>query len=212
MIIEMEKLKFMLRDQGLTQEWLASKIKVNKIHLNKVLNATASLTKPMAEKIANLPEIDLTVQDLMFPSNPLKIVGQYFSQSHVDKFEMDQPSINIPGHVSPGWVGVLFRGNPDNDSAWQFKTNNSFVEIFDSSFYRDKIIDPRAVGSRAIVGCKQNKWSIGWLAEMDKKTGKHRFMYDSSAVSHYFKVEWASIIHLTTNLKSLGTEVGLKLS
>ena len=211
MIITMDKLKYMLRDQGLTQEWLASKIKVNKIHLNKVLNATASLTKPMAEKIANLPEIDLTVQDLMFPSNPLKIVGQYFSQSTVDKFEMDQPEINLPGHVSPGWVGVLFRGNPDNDSAWQFKTKESFVEMFDSSFYRDKIIDPRAVGSRCIVGCKQNQWSVGWLAEMDKKTGKHRFMYDSSAVSHYFVVEWASIIHASLNLKSLETEVGLKL-
>ena len=211
MIITMDKLKYMLRDQGLTQEWLADKIKVNKIHLNKVLNATASLTKPMAEKIANLPEIDLTVQDLMFPSNPLKIVGQYFSQTPVNKFEMDQPEINLPGHVSPGWVGLLFRGNPDKDSPWQFKQKESFVEMFDSSFYRDRKIDPRAIGSRCIVGCNENKWSVGWLGNLDKKTGKHRFMYDSSAVSHYFVAEWASIIHASLNLKGLDAEVGLKL-
>ena len=50
----MEKLVENMKRVGLTQEVLAKKIKINKIHLNKILKGRAALTKAMAHKIANL--------------------------------------------------------------------------------------------------------------------------------------------------------------
>ena len=84
MIIEMEKLREKMLEIGMTQEVLAKKLKINKIHLNKVLKNNASLTMPLAEKIANIPELEITsAQSLLYPPQPLELSGQFFSNKAV---------------------------------------------------------------------------------------------------------------------------------
>ena len=95
MITEMNRIKDILNDKGLTQDWLSKKIGINKIHLNKILNDKASLTKTLARKISNLPEMDITEEDLMYPKLPLTIVGCYYANDKVEKYEIERPQLQM---------------------------------------------------------------------------------------------------------------------
>ncbi len=207
----MEKLVENMKRVGLTQEVLAKKIKINKIHLNKILKGRAALTKAMAHKIANLDEIDLSEEELMYPKLPLNIIGQFYSGYKVEKYELQRPVIQLPNPVLPGWFGILHRGNKSKLSEWHFTANNSWVEIYDGKFADEKIIDPKCIHNYGIVCDDKNDWRCGYLHAKDKKSGTHAFEGIGNNTTKFLKVKWASMFIGIVNLQSLSGQLDIHI-
>jgi len=206
----MEKLIENMKRVGITQEQLAKKIKINKIHLNKILKGRAALTKSMASKISNIDEIDLTEEDLMYPRLPLPIVGQYFSGYKVEKYEIKRPHVNLPTPILPGWFGILHRGNKSPYSEWHFKTDNSYLEIYDGSYAEEKKIDPRVIHNFGLVCDDQNDWRCGYIGDKNKKNNTHKFDALNSS-SKFIKVKWASMFISIVNLAAIDIDLDIHI-
>ena len=204
MIIEMQKLRDKMSEAGITQEILANKININKVHLNKVLNGNAALTPTMAEKIANIQELNIpSAQSLLFPPQPLEISGQYFTNLAIDLFKFDSLLIDLPS-VLPGWYGISYRGSEDKDSSFHFKFDESLIHIFDSKYQRLGQKDERAYNHLSIVQRSSDKnLYIGWLGKPNTKTNKHPFQLMHSTSTLYIEIDWCSILEGTVNLKAL---------
>tara|TARA_R100001015_G_C4634884_1_gene202503 strand:+ start:1710 stop:2339 length:630 start_codon:yes stop_codon:yes gene_type:complete len=207
----MEKLVENMKRVGLTQEVLAKKIKINKIHLNKILKGRASLTKTMAHKIANLDEIDLTEEELMYPKLPLNIIGQFYSGYKVEKYELHRPTIQLANPILPGWFGILHRGNKNKLSEWHFAPNKSWIELYDGRFAEEKIIDPKSIHNYGIVCDDKNDWRCGYLYEKDKKSGTHKFEGIGNTTPKYLKVKWTSMFLGIVNLQALETDFDIHI-
>ena len=204
MIIEMQKLREKMAEAGITQEILAKKININKVHLNKVLNCNASLTPSLAEKIANIQELQIpSAQTLLFPPMPLEISGQYHTNGAVELFKFDRLHIDLPS-VSPGWYGIVYRGSEDPDSSFHFKFDQGLVHIFDSKYQRLQKKDERAYNHISIIqrSGDQNLY-VGWLGYPNNKTNKHPFQLMHSTSTLYIEVDWCSILEGSVNLKAL---------
>ena len=204
MIIEMQKLREKMSEAGITQEILARKVNINKVHLNKVLNGNASLTPALAEKIANIQELNIpSAQTLLFPPMPLEISGQYCTNNAVELFKFDRLHIDLPS-VRPGWYGIVYRGSEDPDSSFHFKFDEGLVHIFDSKFQRLGKKDERAFNHLSIVQRSSDKQLyIGWLGLPNIKTNKHPFQLMHSTSTLYIEVDWCSILEGSVNLKAL---------
>ena len=204
MVIEMEKLREKMLEIGMTQEVLANKLKINKIHLNKVLKNNASLTMPLAEKIANIPELEITsAQSLLYPPQPLELSGQYFSNNSVELFQFDRLHVDLPS-VRPGWYGIVYRGSQDPDSSFHFPFEDGLVQIFDSYFQKIKKKDERCYGNIGIIQRKNNKeLMVGWLGHPNTKTKKHPFQLMHSTSTLYIEVDWCCVLQGSINLKAL---------
>lgn len=208
---EMHRIKEILNDKGLTQEWLSKKIGINKIHLNKILNDKASLTKTLAKKISNLPEMDMSEEELMYPKLPLTIVGCYYANDRVQKYEIERPQIQMQNPIMPSWFGLFFKGNPHKEDPFYLSKDHSIVEIFDSKFQKENKIDPRGIYNN-VVCCDENDiWRVGWIGELQKKSGKYPFWYNRSNVAYYFKLKWSSICMGSVNLKALQQDLDLSI-
>ena len=204
MIIEMQKLREKMAEAGITQEILAKKININKVHLNKVLNGNASLTPSLAEKIANIQELQIpSAQTLLFPPMPLEISGQYHTNGAVELFKFDRLHIDLPS-VRPGWYGIVYRGSEDPDSSFHFKFDQGIVHIFDSKYQRLQKKDERAYNHISIIqrSGDQNLY-VGWLGYPNTKTNKHPFQLMHSTSTLYIEVDWCSILEGSVNLKAL---------
>lgn len=204
MIIEMQKLREKMAEAGITQEILAKKININKVHLNKVLNGNASLTPSLAEKIANIQELQIpSAQTLLFPPMPLEISGQYCTNNPVELFKFDRLHIDLPS-VRPGWYGIVYRGSEDPDSSFHFQFNEGLVHIFDSKYQRLGEKDERAYNHISIIQRSSDKQLyIGWLGHQNIKTNKHPFQLMHSTSTLYIEIDWCSILEGSVNLKAL---------
>ena len=204
MIIEMQKLREKMAEAGITQEILAKKININKVHLNKVLNGNASLTPSLAEKIANIQELQIpSAQTLLFPPMPLEISGQYHTNGAVELFKFDRLHIDLPS-VRPGWYGIVYRGSEDSDSSFHFPFNEGLVHIFDSKFQRLGKKDERAYNHISIIQrSSDQKLYVGWLGHENIKTNKHPFQLMHSTSTLYIEIDWCSILEGSVNLKAL---------
>lgn len=208
----MEKLIENMKRVGLTQEVLAKKIKVHKIHLNKILNGRASLTKSLAKRIANIDDIDLTVEDLMFPKLPLNIVGQYYGGYKIEKFEIKRPSIQLANPVLPGWFGILYRGNKSKHSDWHFPLDKCWVEMYDGNFAEKNEIDARAIHNYALCCDDKNDWRCGFLDGKDKKSGTHPFVAAGNrSPEKFLKIKWASVFLGIINLGAVDQDLDLHI-
>ena len=204
----MDNLVRELKAKGLSQTWLADKLATHPTHLNKIIKGKAAITKTMAKKISNLKEIDITEHELMYPSQPLSIVGQYFTGNSVEKYEIDRPSVLLPNPILPTWFGVLHRGNQQKQDIFYCKKEDSYVEIYDSYFQKNNFIDERAIGNSALICTIDNVWISCRLGEYDKNYG-YQYWYHYNATTHYSELKWASIIMGATNLKAMNQEFEL---
>jgi len=207
----MDNLVRKLKAKGLSQTWLADQLKTHPTHLNKIIKGKAAMTKSMARKISNLKEIEVTEHELMYPSQPLQIVGQYFTGQAVEKFEIDRPSVHLPNPILHTWFGVLHRGHEQAHSVFHCRKEDSYIEIYDSHFQRNSLIDERAIGNSALICTMDNVWVSCRLGEYDKKYG-YSYWYHYNALTHYSELKWASIIMGTANLKAINKEWDLDFS
>tara|TARA_Y100001951_G_C11274811_1_gene261160 strand:- start:726 stop:1355 length:630 start_codon:yes stop_codon:yes gene_type:complete len=204
MIIEMQKLRDKMSEAGITQEILAKKININKVHLNKVLNGNASLTSSLAEKIANIKELQIpSAQSLLFPPQPLELSGKYHTNLPVELFKFDRLHIDLPS-VLPGWYGIVYCGQEDQHSSFHFKLEEGLVNIFDSKYQKLGKKDERAYNNISIIQrTSDQKLYIGWLGTPNIKTNKHPFQLMNSTSTLYIEIDWCSILEGSVNLKAL---------
>ncbi len=206
MTILMKELQSQMREKGLTQQWLAEKLNTHTTHLNKIFKGKASLTKTMAKKISDLKEIDISEQELMYPNQPLNIVGQYFTDYNVEIFEIDRPQIKLPGQILPTQFGIVDRGNKNKSAFFHASLDEAMIEIYDSTFQRDKKIDERALGNSALICTDKNEWISCRLGRLDRESNQHEYWTHYSSLIRYAELKWASILIAKINLKAMKSE------
>tara|TARA_R100001015_G_C4633396_1_gene198278 strand:- start:1072 stop:1710 length:639 start_codon:yes stop_codon:yes gene_type:complete len=206
MTILMKELQAQMREKGLTQQWLSEKLNTHTTHLNKIFKGKASLTKTMAKKISDLKEIDISEQELMYPNQPLNIVGQYYTDYSVEIFEIDRPQIKLPGQILPTQFGILDRGNKNKSAIFYTPIDDAMIEIYDSTFQRDKKIDERALGNSALICTEKNEWISCRLGQLNRETKEYQYWTHYSSLIRYAKLKWASILIAKVNLKAMKSE------
>tara|TARA_B100000989_G_C19484346_1_gene446691 strand:- start:230 stop:868 length:639 start_codon:yes stop_codon:yes gene_type:complete len=203
MVNPMKKLVDALNEQGLTQLWLAEKIGTHETHLNKILKGKASMTKRMAARIASLREIDISEEDLMYPKLSLNVIGQYFTDHPVQIYQIDRPQVNLSIPILPTWFGIFDRGNQNPTSVFHTKANESMLEIYNSVYQRDEIIDERAIGNFALICTDKDELISCKLGQYDKSCGQYQYWSHYSSNTKYAKLKWCSILLSTVNLRAL---------
>ena len=86
-------LKSLIEDLDLTQEEVADKIGINKIHLNKVLNGKAEVSMDLAKKLSSLTEFNSTPQEILFPPLEIECIGEMFPMENVSLYKTERPKI-----------------------------------------------------------------------------------------------------------------------
>ena len=201
-----DKLKVMIEQSSLTQKEIAAKLGTNQIHLNKVLNGKASLTTRMAKKLATIPELKTTEQDLVYPPLPLDIAGSFYVGQYVRMYKTSRPSLYVPTPIKENYFGVIFQGH-DNDSHFTLNLDEGECMVFDGWFEKHKEIDPSYLGKMNIIECPKNKLYVGWLDEKSKSTGKYGFNRLGTSSWENCEVLWASTFIQSWNLSKLeGTD------
>ena len=109
-----EKLKNMIEGSALTQKEIAAKLGTNQIHLNIVLNGKAALTTMMAKKLATIPELKTSEQDLIYPTLPLDIAGHFHVGKKVKMYKTSRPSLYVPTPIKENYFGVIYQGQDFN--------------------------------------------------------------------------------------------------
>ena len=74
--------------------------------LNKVLNGKANLTTRMAKKLATIPELKTSEQDLVYPSLPLDIAGYFYTGLVVEQYKTSRPQLYVPTPINPNYFGI----------------------------------------------------------------------------------------------------------
>ena len=201
-----DKLKVMIEQSSLTQKDIAAKLGTNQIHLNKVLNGKAALTTRMAKKLATIPELKTSEQDLIYPPLPLDIAGWFHVGKEVEMFKTSRPSLYVPTPIKENYFGVVFRGH-DNNSPFNLKLNEGECMVFDGWFEKHKEIDASFLGKINIIECPKSQLYVGWLDEKSKTTGKYGFQRLGTSAWETCHVLWASTFIQAWNLAKLeGTD------
>jgi len=97
-------LKSLIEDLNLTQEEVADKIGMNKIHLNKVLNGKAEVSMDLAKKLSSLPEFNTTPQEVLFPPLEIECIGEIYPSEAVSLYKGERPKIMCKFPISPGYI------------------------------------------------------------------------------------------------------------
>ena len=197
-----DKLKVMIEQSSLTQKEIAAKLGTNQIHLNKVLNGKASLTTRMAKKLATIPELKTTEQDLVYPTLPLDIAGWFHVGKEVQMFKTSRPSLYVPTPIRENYFGIVFRGH-DNNSPFNLKLNEGECMVFDGWFEKHKEIDESFLGKMNLIECPKNELYVGWLDEKSKRSGKYGFNRLGTSSWETCEVLWASTFIQAWNLAKL---------
>jgi len=99
-------LKSLIEDLNLTQEEIADKIGMNKIHLNKVLNGKAEVSMDLAKKLSSLPEFNTTPQEVLFPPLEVECIGEIYPSEAVSLYKGVRPKILCKFPISPGYIAL----------------------------------------------------------------------------------------------------------
>ena len=99
-------LKSLIEDLNLTQEEIADKIGMNKIHLNKVLNGKAEVSMDLAKKLSSLPEFNTTPQEVLFPPLEVECIGEIFPSEAVSLYKGERPKMMCKFPISPGYIAL----------------------------------------------------------------------------------------------------------
>tara|TARA_R100000458_G_C8179973_1_gene177371 strand:+ start:93 stop:737 length:645 start_codon:yes stop_codon:yes gene_type:complete len=202
-----DKLKVMIEQSTLTQKDIAAKLGTNQIHLNKVLNGKANLTTRMAKKLATIPELKTSEQDLVYPSLPLDIAGYFYTGLVVEQYKTSRPQLYVPTPINPNYFGIIYCGQSYPSSKFHLSLKDGECMVFDGSYEKNKQIDSDAIGKLSVVETDRGGLWVGWLDDPSKSDKKHGFNPLGSTAWIKIKIKWASTFVMAFNLCKLeGTD------
>ena len=112
----------------------------------------------------------------------------------------------MPVQILPTQFGILDRGNKNKSAFFYTPIDDAMIEIYDSTFQKDKKIDERALGNSALICTEKNEWISCRLGQLNSQTEEYQYWTHYSSLTKYAKLKWVSILIAKVNLKAMKSE------
>jgi len=193
-------LKSLIEDLELTQEEVADKIGINKIHLNKVLNGKAEVSMDLAKKLSSLTEFNSTPQEILFPPLEIECIGEMFPMENVSLYKTERPKIMCKFPISPGYICLKSYLMPRIQRDANPKESGYDVLVFDGKYIEKDTMEKNFDNRFCLVHTMQNDLVCGMTLQNPEIENKVTVMpIGSTAPIRNIEIKSVAVVKIATN-------------
>ena len=193
-------LKSLIEHLDYTQEEVADKIGINKIHLNKVLNGKADVTMDLSKKLSSIPEFNLTPQEILFPPLEIECIGEMFPMENVTLFKAERPKIMCKFPISPGYICLRSYLMPRIQRDANPATADYDILIFDGKYIEKNELEKHFDNRFCLVLTEAENLICGMTLKNPTEENRATVMpIGSTAPIRNIKIKACAIVKIATN-------------
>ncbi len=193
-------LKSLIEDLDLTQEEVADKIGINKIHLNKVLNGKAEVSMDLAKKLSSLTEFNSTPQEILFPPLEIECIGEMFPMESVTLFKTERPKIMCKFPISPGYICLKSYLMPRIQRDADPLKSGYDILVFDGKYIEKDLMEKNFDNRFCLVHTMKNDLVCGMTLQNPDIENKVTVMpIGSTAPIRNIEIKSVAVVKIATN-------------